>query len=424
MFTAMPGAAFAASSASSPASFDRSHVAAAEAGLASYYQSRRNAPIWLTPKSAGAAEQLVSILRRAPIDGLAAGPELAAHAEAALAQARSGDAAAVLAADKLLSSAWVSYVRAVTRPTAGMVYGEAHLAPRVPSAAQILHRAANAGSLAEHVRSVANVNPVYAELRDAAWNQAQLAGGNVDRRVLANLERARALPGSGRFVLVDAASQQLYMYENGRVVDQMKVIVGKPEHATPMIASTLYYATLNPYWNVPGDLLIERIVPHVLKEGPGYLKAKGYEVLSGFGPDAQPIDPASVDWRAVAEGRAQVRVRQLPGPGNSMGAVKFSFPNTGDIYLHDTPQKELFAEARRTFSGGCVRLEDAKRLGRWLLGRDPVASSPEPEQHVQLPKGVPIYITYLTAQANGGQLTYVEDVYRRDMGTTRVASGF
>lgn len=204
-----------------------------------------------------------------------------------------------------------------------------------------------------------------------------------------------AIPGHGRFVLVDAASARLFMIENGQVVDSMRVIVGKPSAATPMLRSTIHYATLNPYWNVPVDLARSIIAPRVLKDGASYLRKNGYEVVSRFGPSAETIPAESVDWQAVAEGRATVYVRQLPGPGNSMGQMKFGFQNDDGIFLHDTPKKELFAEASRNLSNGCVRLEDAPRFARWLLGRDPMLRSSAPEQHVALPGAVHIAITYL-----------------------------
>jgi murein L,D-transpeptidase YcbB/YkuD len=190
-----------------------------------------------------------------------------------------------------------------------------------------------------------------------------------------------------------------------------------------MLARTIYYATLNPSWNVQQDLVQKLIAPRVLDHGLGYLKSHGYEVLSGYSADAEQLAPNTVDWRAVAKGTEVVKVRQLPGPANSMGQVKFGFPNTSDIYLHDTPRKALFDEAGRDISNGCIRLEDADRLSRWLLGRDVTAASATPEQHVLLPKPVPVYVTYLTAQADGGQLTFVDDVYGRDLDTASQLAG-
>ena len=207
------------------------------------------------------------------------------------------------------------------------------------------------------------------------------------------------IPLRGRYVLVDAASARLFMIEDGRVQDSMRVIVGKPSAATPAVKSSLHYATLNPYWNVPVDLAQSLIAPRVLKQGTSYLRERGYQVVSGFGGEPRELSPDSVDWKAVAAGRAKVYVRQLPGPANSMGQVKFGLTGTNGIYLHDTPNKDLFEEAERNLSNGCVRLEDAPRFARWLLGREPAAISTEPEQHVRLPRSVPIAITYLDERA-------------------------
>jgi L,D-transpeptidase YcbB len=202
------------------------------------------------------------------------------------------------------------------------------------------------------------------------------------------------IPLQGRFVLVDAASARLYMIENGRVQDSMRVIVGKPETPTPELKSVLNYETLNPYWHVTGDLTRTLIAARVLQEGPSYLSDRGYEVLSGFGPNARVLAPDSVDWKAVSAGTAKVFVRQRPGPANSLGRFKFDLPNGDGIYLHDTPKKELFAQDARNLSHGCVRLEDAQRLARWLLGKDPPAAS-APEEHILIPRPVPITISYL-----------------------------
>lgn len=208
------------------------------------------------------------------------------------------------------------------------------------------------------------------------------------------------IPARGRFVLIDAASARLFMIEDGEVRDSMRVIVGKPGAATPMLKSTLHYATLNPYWNVPTDLAQSIIAPRVLQQGTSYLRQRGYQVVSSFGPDAELLKPEKVDWEAVAEGRQTVFVRQLPGPANSMGQIKFGVTNAPGIYLHDTPNKDLFAEDDRNLSNGCVRLEDAPRFARWLLGDEPALRSKAPEQHVQLARGVPIAITYLDQRAN------------------------
>jgi len=218
--------------------------------------------------------------------------------------------------------------------------------------------------------------------------------GSVAPQLYIDTIAGAQIPASGRYLLVDAASARLYMIEDGRVQDSMKVIVGKPDTPTPELKSVLNYETLNPYWHVTPDLARTIIAPRVLQEGDAYLARQGYEIVSGWGHDAQVLSPDSVDWKAVAAGTAQVYVRQRPGPANSLGRFKFDLPDGDGIYLHDTPKKELFAQDQRNLSHGCVRLEDAERLARWLLGKDPPAVA-APEQNVLLPRPVPITISYL-----------------------------
>ena len=224
-----------------------------------------------------------------------------------------------------------------------------------------------------------------------------IAGSITPQLYVDSLPTAQ-IPLQGRYILVDAASARLYMMEDGRVRDSMKVIVGKPETPTPALKSFIQYETLNPYWHVTGDLARTLIAARVLQDGNSYLTDRGYEIVSKFGPDAQLISPDMIDWKAVAAGKTDVYVRQRPGPANSLGQFKFELLNGDGIYLHDTPKKELFAQDQRRLSHGCVRLEDAPRLARWLLGKEPPVAS-APESHVVLPQAVPITISYLDAGA-------------------------
>ena len=421
-----PAMAQAPAPASSPPSIQPAPLASlpSSSAVAAFYSTHRIKPMWFRGASpAPAALRLVGILRRAHVDGLASGPQLAAQVEAAMARAATGKAEDVKASEQLLASAWVLYVQALKRQTPGMIYGYPQLKPQNSRADQILLTAAASPVLEAHVQAVSNVNPTYAQIRDAAWQQLQATGGVPDSRLLANLDRARALPAGGRFIVVDSATQRLTMYENGQPIDSMKVIVGMRDMPTPLIASMIHYITLNPYWNVPHHLVRKTIAPNVLKQGPGYLKSRGYEVMADWTENAAVLPADSIDWKAVLAGKQQIRVRQLPGPGNSMGKMKFRFPSGEDIYLHDTPSKALFAKDRRTLSNGCVRLEDAKRLGRWLMGREPTSASAEAEQRLLLPQAVPIYLTYLTAQPNSAGVNYLADVYGWDQpATQQVAS--
>ncbi|MGI8705930.1 MAG: L,D-transpeptidase family protein [Sphingomicrobium sp.] len=221
---------------------------------------------------------------------------------------------------------------------------------------------------------------------------------HYEQLIVLNLERARRLPLAGKFeryVLVDSGAAEVYLYDRDRVADRMRAIVGSKENRTPMMAVIMQNAKVNPYWNVPPEMIRTFTAPKVLKQGTSYLKNYHYEVLSDWSPDAVRLDPAEVDWEAVAAGGSDIRVRQKPGPWNSMGEIKFETPNDYGIYLHDTPNKALFAEANRWISNGCVRLEDADRFASWVFGAVPEGSSAE--EVVPLRRPVPVYMTYLTA---------------------------
>ena len=378
--------------------------AASQLAIDLFYTSRNGPLVWFaSADTRAAAAKLSVLLRRAEIDGLAEGPAMAASVAAAIARGQPAD-------DRIISSAWVRYVQAVKAPVPGVHYGDPALALRAPSVEAILSEARLAASLSVLVDQVAAVNPLYAALRDTAAS----AGAAADPRVRATLDRLRLIPATGRAILVDAASAQLWMLEDGRPVDTMKVIVGKKKSATPLLAGTIHYITFNPYWNLPDDVARVNVAPLVIKRGVKYLKAARYVTADGFGQQAELVDATSIDWKAVAAGEAPVHLRQLPGANNMMGAMKFGFVNDFDIFLHDTPGKTLFAKGDRTLSMGCVRLEHADRLAHWLLGREPEAPSPDPEQHVQLETGMPVYVSYLTAKVEDGRLAFAEDVYGLD----------
>ena len=377
-----------------------------------YYYQHGDAPIWFRSETTrAAATRLSAVLRRAPIDGFSAGPALAAEVDAAIASAVPGNAAAITAAEVKLSKAWVAFMQHLRTAPKGMLYGYQMLSPH-GRPDQILLTTAAASDLASAVDRLADVNPTYRSLREAA-----LASGimSADPRLLSNLERARMLPATGRFVLVDTGNAMLTMYENGQPVDRMKVVVGTAETPTPMIASIIHWIALNPYWNVPPNLIRKTIAPGAIKGGDAYLKRGGYEAMSGWGPDATVLPAAGVDWKKVLANPESMRVRQKPGVTNSMGRLKVPFPSGQDIFLHDTPSKDKFLLADRHLSNGCVRLEDAKRLARWLMGAEPAMSGKDPEQFVQLPAGVPVYLTYLTLERGAdGKLAERKDSYGWD----------
>jgi len=374
--------------------------------VSAYYALRPGAQVWFRDADTrAAAMKLPAILRRAAIDGLTDGPELATQVESAIARGQPADELAI-------SHAWVRLVQALNRPIDGISYGDPALEMKPPTAEKILIAASRAPSLSQFVDRTATVNPFYAALRD----DAEKLGTLDDPRVRATLDRLRLIPGTGRAILVDAANAQLMMLNDGQVVNTMKVIVGKKEAATPLLAGTIHYVTFNPYWHIPQDVAKRKVAPVVLKRGVSYLKAARYETVAGFGQGKEDlIDPESVDWKAVAEGSQEVHIRQLNGPNNMMGKMKFGFVNDFGVFLHDTPHKDLFAKARRNLSLGCIRLEHPEALAQWLLGRDPTPPGDGSEQLVRLDQGVPVYVSYLTARpGDEGTIAYAEDVYGLD----------
>jgi murein L,D-transpeptidase YcbB/YkuD len=382
-----------------------------------FYRARRDAPLWLSATAGDAANQLISLLATSSVDGLNPDSYHVSALQQALDQARSGKPKDVQAADRMLSDAFVAYVQDMRRdPGLGIYYVDAALQPKPPSPLAILLWASNAPSLPAYLRDFGWMNPIYGELRQAIAGH-QYASDHERQLLTLNLKRARALPaGKQRYILVNAAQQRLYTYEDGKQVDSMVVVVGKPKYPTPMMTAYVRFASLNPYWYVPPDLAAERIAPNVVRRGQKYLDELGYKVLSDWSPNPTIIDPKTIDWKAVADGKVEVLMRQDPGPHNSMGRMKFMFPNDAGVYLHDNPERELFTEASRLYSGGCVRLEDAARLGRWLFGHDLDWQDASTEQMVPLPAPVPVYITYLTAMPdqNGSRVAFFDDVYGRD----------
>src|SRR3954470_2435681 len=391
--------------------------------VAAAYDSYQIQPVWFrNGVDSPAITQLITILQRAPFDGFAEGPQLATQVQAAVAQVRTNPAASA-ASERVLSSAWVQYVQAIKRPTKGMIYAYPVLAPQGSRPDQILLTAAAAPSLERYLVNTSTVNPIYAQLRAAGWSEAQATGNlTPDPRLLANLDRVRSLPATGRFLLVDSGVSMLTLYQDGQPVDSMKVITGTSELPTPLIASYMYYITYNPYWHAPDHLVRKTIAPNMLHLGSGYLKSHGYHVIEDWSENPTTIDPGTVDWKGAAAGKVHLKIQQDPGPLNSMGILKFPFPNPQDIYLHDTPDHEKFKLANRNLSNGCVRVEDARRLGTWLLGREPVSPGSTPELRVQLPRPTPIYLTYITAQVRDGKLSYLPDIYGWDRQAPQFAS--
>lgn len=241
-----------------------------------------------------------------------------------------------------------------------------------------------------------------------------------------NLERVRWMPRAlgERYILVNIAGFSMTVHEAGETVMQQRVVVGRDYRRTPVFTGNMTYLVLNPSWEVPHRLATRDVLP-LIQRDPDYLERMGFRVLQGWGAEEQKIDPETLDWDRYSHRFFPYRLRQLPGPQNAMGRVKFMFPNRHNVYLHDTPSRELFQQPRRAFSSGCIRVERPLALTAWLL-RDQPQWSPEDidqalesrrERTVPLRRGVPVHLQYWTAWTEAdGTLHFRDDLYNRDSG--------
>ena len=420
-------AAALAAAAAAPLPFAAADTAAqAQAGrgqtVADFYAARGQQPLWLG-RPGRQVDVLIEILGSAQIDGLDPRRYRIGEISKAVRAARGGNPRAVQKADLMLSQALTAYARDLQTGTKGrIIYVDPELRPTAFTARSILDSAAAAPSLEQWAARMGWMHPLYGEMRNALLIGRYSAAERA--RIMVNLERARELPAMrSRHAIVNAAAQRLTLYEGNQVVDSMRIVAGKPAQPTPNMAAFIRFTSLNPYWNVPPDLAQSIVAKNVVKNGLGYLRSKGYQVIGTS--SGKVVDPKTVNWKAVAAGEQQIQVRQLPGPANSMGRMKFMFPNKEGIYLHDTPRGELFDEAARLLSAGCVRLQDAPRFARWLHGKTLKPQGARPEQKVMLVNPVPVYLMYMTAVPSGSRLAFFDDVYgwdRTRMAEARVAA--
>jgi murein L,D-transpeptidase YcbB/YkuD len=284
----------------------------------------------------------------------------------------------------------------------------------LPAAGGFDDRLFQAVSAYQTVHGLGTADGIAGRVTIASLNRGAM---HYARRIAINMERAYRLPATrafDRYVVVDSGAAETYLFDRDRIADRMRVIVGSAETKTPMMAVLMRTAKANPYWHVPPELVRSLTAKKVKEQGLSYFRDFHYEVMSDWSGNGRVIDPKTVNWKAIASGRQKptVMVRQLPGPWNSMGEMKFEMPNDYGIYLHDTPMKEKFT-GDRWISNGCVRLEDYRRFASWVFGRPPQPTSSR-EQIIALPRPVPVYMTYLTVKATGNGVLFRPDPYGFD----------
>jgi len=245
------------------------------------------------------------------------------------------------------------------------------------------------------------------------------------RQIIINMERWRWLPEDlgKRYIYVNIADYNLKLYENNQVIMEMKTIVGQEQRSTPVFSDTIKYLVLNPYWYVPKSIAVKDKLP-LIKEDYNYLKENNYSLFKYTGNNnLQEINPAEVEWSAINKDNFNFLLRQNPGDENALGRVKFMFPNKFSVYLHDTPGRYLFSETDRSFSSGCIRIEEPVDLAEYLLSdqkdwdrkKIEMEMKKDREKTVYLKNPIKIYLQYNTAWVdNQGDLNFREDIYYRD----------
>jgi murein L,D-transpeptidase YcbB/YkuD len=234
-----------------------------------------------------------------------------------------------------------------------------------------------------------------------------------------SLERARWVAASVTpdFVAVNTASFEIGLVKGGDLVWRSRVVVGREARQTPIFRGDLQYLVLNPTWTIPPTILRKDILPKV-KEDPDYLAREKITVLDRNG---RAVDPATVNWRSYSRG-IPYTLRQEPGPENSLGRIKFMFPNEHSVYLHDTPARQLFEKPERTFSSGCIRVDDPLQLAelvlddpQWTRATLEEAIATGKTRTVRLARPMPVLILYWTALAEAdGTARFFRDIYGRD----------
>jgi murein L,D-transpeptidase YcbB/YkuD len=375
-----------------------------------FYRQHGYQVAWTDGKRAhGQLEGLIRALRAAGEDGL----EPADYHVDELDAARHAAFTAEQAIDFDLRATY-AYLRYGWDLTHGTVDPEDispqwHAAPRNVDLHNALESGLGENRIGESLLRLAPASAQYLGLKHQLAQYRARGDSNAIREIAMNMERWRWLPDDlgSRYLLVNIPAFHLDAIEDGKSVLDMKVVTGKKDSPTPMLSDRLSSVVFSPYWNIPSDIVQKEILPKAEKD-PGYLEKNNIEV------DAQ-----------------SGHYRQRPGQGNSLGLVKFLFPNHYNVYLHDTPAQALFDRVERDFSHGCVRLDEPAALAKYVLRDQPEwtdakideAMHAGTEKAVALKQPIPIYLVYFTAWEENGALQHAPDVYGLDRRHTAANAG-
>lgn len=368
--------------------------------LNTFYGARLYQPAWTGSQAAQANASLaLSTLEHSDEDGLQ--PDRYHLSELNL-RRRADTMQAAAEYELFLTDAMLRYARDLRQGRPGLreIDDDVGFPTEYFDAAGALEQALNTNRLNDFLASLPPPHPEYQNLK-AALARYRAAGPDARvQTIIANMERWRWVPRNfgPRYVSVNAAGATLEAVDNGNIIITSPVIVGRPDSRTPLFSTTAVSLTINPSWHVPTPIVRKEIMPH-LRANPGYLARKHMVWSEGGG------------------------VRQLPGPGNALGILKFEMPNEFDTYLHDTPQHSLFAKADRHLSHGCIRVGKILQLGSFALTDDPDAGLDRihsliitrATRTISLDESLPVYVLYRTAIADAdGAVNFLPDVYGRD----------
>lgn len=255
--------------------------------------------------------------------------------------------------------------------------------------------------------------------------------GPADRvaAILGTMERLRwhPQPMTDTRIEVNIAAQRLHLFEEGDLIREMRVVVGRPSRPTPLFSSALTWLEWNPTWTMPVSIA-ERDYLDRLRDDPTYLADNGYTLYSSWSADRVPVDATRIDWSTVGRDIRSFMIRQSPGPNNALGKVKFMMANSFSVYLHDTPSRHLFNRDQRLYSSGCVRVQDPMWLAEYLLKdnaywqriREGVLNSWQTTR-VNLDTPMPLHLLYETAEVGPtGDLIVYPDAYGLDSRLTEL----
>lgn len=245
------------------------------------------------------------------------------------------------------------------------------------------------------------------------------------QQIIINMERWRWLPRDlgDKYIYVNISDYSLNVYENNNIIMDMKTIVGNEQRSTPVFSDRIRYLVFNPYWYVPKSIAVKDILPSVQAD-IAYLEENNYRVFAyNSNNTLSRVEAEEINWQEIDEDNFNFLIRQDPGDNNSLGRVKFMFPNRFSVYLHDTPSRYLFDETERGFSSGCIRIEKPIELALYLLkdqeewNRESLEEimQKDNEETIYLNEPFPIYLQYNTAWVdNIGNLNFRKDIYNRD----------